>query len=125
MPVRRFTEYPGPGNTSLRLWLILTRMAHARQTTTFGALAPLIGMNPAFALPVARPLNPIAAFCHENELPLLTALVLRVGPGIPEGLVGWLQCFQQTLPEAQAAVFCFDWYNIFPPTPEEFVAAGR
>ena len=33
MPVRRFTEHPGPGTRSLRLWLILTRMgATPRQT---------------------------------------------------------------------------------------------
>jgi putative restriction endonuclease len=102
-------------------------MARARQATTFGELAPLIGMNPAFPLPVAGYLNPIAAFCYENELPLLPALVLRADGHIPEGLVAWLQRFQQTLPEAQETVFDFDfdWYDIFPPTPEEFVAAGK
>ena len=60
-----------------------------------------------------------------NKLPLLAALVLQAGGGTPEGLVAWLRRFQQTLPQAQAAVFGFDWYDIFPPTPEEFVAAGR
>ena len=125
MTVRRFTEDPRPGTRSLRLWLILTCMARARQTTTFGELAPLIGMNPAFALPVAGFLNPIAAFCYKNELPLLPTLVLQAGGGTPAGLAAWLQRFQQTLLEAQEAVFGFDWYELFPPTPEEFVAAGR
>ena len=125
MPVRRFTEHPGANNRALRLWLILTCMARARQATTFGELAQLIGMNPAFALPVAGYLNPIAALCYENELPLLTALVLSASGDTPTGLAAWLQRFQQTLPEAQEAVFNFDWYDIFPPTPEEFGEAAN
>ena len=99
-------------------------MAHARQTTTIGELAGLIGMNPTFALPVAQYLDPIAALCYQNELPLLTALVLSANGNTPVGLVAWLQRFQQTLPQAQQAVFNFDWYDIFPPTPEEFGEAA-
>ncbi len=125
MPVRRFSEHPEANNRSLRIWLILIRMAPARQTTTFGELAELIGMNRRFPLPVAGFLEPIAALCDQNGLPPLTALVLSANGKTPAGLVVWLQRFGQTLPQAQQAVFTFDWYNIFPPTPEEFGEAAN
>lgn len=125
MPVRRFSDHPGANNRVLRVWLILIRMAHARQTTSFGELAPLIGMSRTFALPVAQYLDPIAALCYQNELPLLTALVLSANGNTPAGLATWLQRFGQTLPQAQQAVFNFDWYDIFPPTPEEFGEAAN
>ena len=124
MPVRRFSEHPNANNRSLRLWLILIRMAHARQTTTFGELAQLIGMG-AFPPAIVPFLTRIADFCDQNGLPPLTALVLQAGGGIPAGLDALLQRSGQTLLQAQQAVFDCDWYDILPPTPEEFGQAAR
>ena len=119
MALSRFGDYPGINNRALQLWLILICRARGRQTTTFGELAGLIGMA-GFAVPIGMFLGPIAAYCLANGLPPLTALVLQAGNGTPPGLVLLLEQHGLTLAEAQEAVFDFNRYSIFPPTPVEF-----
>ena len=101
---------------ALQLCHILTGMAQARQTTTFGELADQLGMNPAFPLPVAQFLDPIAAHCDAHGLPPLTALVLQAGDGIPGGLLRWLH--GQPWEQAVEDVFNFDWDGFCLAAPD-------
>jgi hypothetical protein len=64
-------------------------------------------------------LDPIQNFCAANELPALTALVVKKGSGAPShGFVA-----ASDAPASQAEVFAFDWIERGCPSPEELGAA--
>jgi putative restriction endonuclease len=86
-----------------------------RQTLTYEMLDKL--MN--FGAPVA--MGPITdyiwCYCKINNLPPLTIIVVSKATGQPSSGMGNFTFAQQE------AVFSFDWYDIVPPTIEEFIAA--
>jgi hypothetical protein len=104
---------------SAQIWSLLTYAASLRATLTYKRLGELIGAPPAA---LGAWLEPIQSYClvHQpEELPPLTALVVREGDGMPGG--GFTGA--SNVPRAQADVFGFDWRRVRPPTPEELLAA--
>ena len=86
------------------IWPELTRAAEKHPTLTYGELAPLIPTNP---LSVGLALGPIQAYCMEQKLPPLTALVVGKTTGVPgNGFVAW---DVDDLDEGLNAVFHYPW----------------
>jgi hypothetical protein len=98
---------------ALQVWQILVSMAHNRQITTYKRLAAMIGYRGA--LPTRDILARIAYYCNQNKLPPLTALVVNTGTGQPGGGIP-----VEDAPSEREDVFDYDWFGIFPPTPDQF-----
>jgi len=111
-----FKEHATQSTRALQVWLILIGKASNRQMVTYGMLAKMLGYEGAGTL--AHILGHIMHYCHENQLPPLTVLVVNQDTGLPgEGLVG------ADLNAGREAVFRFDWHSLVPPAPDELAAA--
>jgi putative restriction endonuclease len=99
---------------ALQAWLILIGKAYNHQTMTYIELANLMGYNDA--RPIRNFLIPIMKYCDQNGLPPLTVLVVGKGSGTPG--TGLTTVDNPDLDRQK--VFNYDWYNLYPPTPEEF-----
>ena len=103
-------------SSAAELWPILTRLASERRTETYGAVGREIGL---IARGVSGALTPIHAYCERNDLPLLTALVVRAdtrrpGEGYQSPVDHIAECHM---------VYGYDWTKVTPPTGEEFRAS--
>lgn len=59
-------------------------------------------------------------YCQQNQLPPLTVIVVNQKTGLPgEGLT------DVELNADREAVFNYDWFNLYPPSPEELAAAYK
>ena len=96
-----------------QIWPLLAWAATNRQTLTYQIVSRLTGL-PQQSLGMF--LEPIQSYCLENELPPLTALVVRIGDGRPgEGNI------QSDNPlQAYIQIFSFNWMERGAPSPEEF-----
>ncbi len=99
---------------ALQTWQFLISRAKNRQLVRYRELANLMGYSDN------RPLNPILGhimfYCHDHELPPLTAIVVS-RDGTPGS--GFTETPRDELDRARENVFNYDWYNIYPPTPQE------
>jgi len=110
-----FDENPTRPRRALQVWLILIAYAYNRRTLTYSDLAMLIGYNDV--RPVGQVLDYVWYYCQQVDLPPLTGLVVNKTTGLPGDGMG-----NYTLAE-QEQVFAFNWYNLIPPTPEQFEEA--
>lgn len=109
-----FEKHAKHPTRALQVWLILIGQAHHRQTITYEDLGDLIGV-PQFGLgPI---LEYIKRFCEQNQLPMLTVTVVRKDTRKPSHGFG-----ESDVEEQSKAVFEYNWFNIVPPTPEQFAA---
>jgi len=70
---------------------------------------------------MAQLLDPIMCFCIENNLPPLTILVVNDTTGSPgKGLI-----LRGEENSERERVYKCNWYNIYPPTEEDFAQALR
>ena len=110
--VKFFKDNPTNATRALQIWQILIAKANNRQTLTYGVLAQMLGFRGAGIL--ARMLGHIMHYCQQNGFPPLTVLVVNKDTGLPgKGLI------EANLNADRETVFQFDWFGIFPPTPEE------
>ena len=101
---------------ALQIWQILIGRAHNRQEITYRDLRHLMGYPEGSYNVLSRCLDPVMRYCQQNNLPPLTVLVVgertgKPGQGFTAGSGDWNS--------DRARVFAFDWYSIFPPTPDE------
>ena len=67
-------------------------------------------------------LDPVMRYCQANGLPPLTVLVVNQETGKPgAGLSAALQDTDQD----RERVFKYRWFEVFPPTPQDFVEVLR
>jgi putative restriction endonuclease len=116
----------GPANRSQRraseIWKVLIARALGKLTITHGELASEIHFNGANLL--AYPLDCIALYCRQKDLPPLTVLTVNRDSG--KTGVGWFKANPGSDPNAERErVFNFDWFGIVPPTPEELRQAHQ
>ena len=111
-----FSDNPSFPTRALQIWQILISKAANRQTMTYGQLADMLGFGGAGTL--ADMLGHIMFYCQQKKLPPLSALVVNKDTGLPG-----LGLDINDLHAEREAVFKFDWYGIYPPTPEEFKQA--
>lgn len=105
---------------ALQCWQILIGKAMNRQTVNYKGLSETMYGKPAAGV-LAEVLGHIAYYCKQNDLPSLTAIVVNMGgapgPGIPVD--------KTTLDAQREAVFERDWYDVYPPTEDEFSQAFK
>jgi hypothetical protein len=115
----RYKDFPHANYQAQQIWLVLISKAYNRQLTTYREIATILGFEGAGVL--ANQLGHIMYYCQQNELPALTVLVVNDKTGQPgEG-------FESDIDQnaARAKVFNFAWYELVPPTPDEFSAAWK
>jgi len=99
----------------LRSYLVLIGCAADRQTVTYDALARRVKRGGPNLL--ARPLDAIARWCQQHNLPALACLVVEQATGLPGP--GFTVVGRGEIPSEQQRVWDFDWFEILPPTIEE------
>ncbi len=116
--VKFFKSNPTHPTRALQIWQILIAKASNRQTLTYGMLAQLLGFKGAGVL--APILGHIMFYCQQNNLPPLTVIVVNQKTGLPgEGLT------DADLNADREAVFKYDWFDLYPPSPEELALAYK
>jgi hypothetical protein len=113
--VKKFEDCAGREHCAVQAWQILVSLAHNRQTATYEQMSQIMeygtGHNVKYAL------DPIFWFCEENELPPLTALVVLKRDGVPGN--AFVEAYPD-FPRVQAKVFNYPWYELYPPTAEQY-----
>jgi hypothetical protein len=108
--VKHFSENGERANRAVQTWLILVGAAHDRQTITYKRLANMIGYRSGII--ITQILGHILYYCQDNDLPLLTVLVVNEKTGIPG--------FDYDDPDARREeVFAHKWYDDWPPSAKE------
>jgi hypothetical protein len=69
---------------------------------------------------VGNYLGPIYYYCQQQELPMLTSIVVRNDTGLPGDFPTAV-----SFPAEQQRVFKHDWFSIYPPTLQELQQAAR
>jgi hypothetical protein len=117
--LKRFRKGGNNDQRAMQIWQILVGKAHNRQTITYRDLCYLLGFKkPGNA--VTNMLERIYRLCDQNKLPPLTILVVNLSKGIPG----------QGLPigdrdRKREKVFAKNWYEIHPPSEQDFSAAYK
>ena len=116
----------GSANRSQRraseIWKVLIARALGKLNITHGELALEIHFNGANLL--AYPLDCIALYCRQNDLPPLTVLTVNRDSGKPGD--GWFKANPGSDPNAERErVFGYGWSSISLPTPKELGEAYR
>jgi putative restriction endonuclease len=110
-----FDQNPTRPGRALQVWIILVACAHNRQTLTYSDLAARIGYQDVRSL--GQVLDYVWHYCDQHWLPPLTGLVVNKNTGLPGEGMG-----EYTLAD-QEKVFSYNWYNVIPPSLEEFQQA--
>ena len=65
---------------AMQFWSVLVQAARTQQVLSYDMMAKMTGL-PRWTM--TRPLGKILAYCQQNELPLLTSIVLEQSTGNP------------------------------------------
>jgi len=96
-----------------QIWPILISLAHNRQIITYKRLAYLVGIGGPGVLGKG-PLDRIANYCIQNDLPPLTSLVVNEKTGLPGNGIPVKKAATQ-----REVVFNNPWFKIVAPTPDQ------
>ncbi|HZU39078.1 MAG TPA: hypothetical protein VFA18_24345, partial [Gemmataceae bacterium] len=96
---------------------VLTGAAHNRQSLTYTLLADRIGMG---AGTLSGSLDLVMRYCHRNELPPLTVLVVNQETGLPGAGLSTLEEVNRD----RERVFNYPWAKRFPVQISDFGATG-
>lgn len=110
-----FDDNPTRPERALQVWIILIACAHSRQTLTYSNLADRMGYQDV--RPIGQVLDYFFHYCIQHDLPPLTGLVVNKNTGLPGEGMGEYDFSDQE------QVFTYDWYNVIPPSPEDFEQA--
>jgi hypothetical protein len=119
--MRKLNPSSAHPDRAVQMWQILTAAAMQRQTLTYEILAQKVYQRDAQGV-LNQILGHIAFYCIENDLPLLTVLVVNKGTGQP----GWNIPADRTpgsIDQERERVYATDWYDIYPPNAQELAAA--
>ena len=112
--VKKFDEIRTRYSRAVQIWQILIGLARNRQTITYGMLGKKIGFEGVGT--IGQFLDPTMRYCKKNNLPPLTIVVVGETTGSPgEGLI---TIANENLD--REAVFHYDWYNLYPPSEDDF-----
>lgn len=116
---KTFNDNPTHPKRALQIWQILISKAANRQTLTYKMLSQLLGFKGAGTL--APILGHIMYYCKHHQFPPLTVLVVNQTTGLPgDGLIT-----TDNLHAEREQVFNFDWFGLYPPSPEELQEAYK
>ena len=117
--MRKFNPSSNASDRAIQAWLILVGCAMNRQTLTYDRLAKAMYRRPAAGV-LNKILGHIAFYCKDEGLPLLTSIVVKKKGGAPGG---GIPIDLARIDSERERVYKTDWFNIYPPTPEELSAA--
>jgi hypothetical protein len=119
--MRYFNPHSAHSDRSVQAWQILVGKAMNRQTVTYQDLSKLMFEKDAAGV-LAKILGNIAFFCLDNGLPVLTTIVVNTTSGTPGDAI---PIDPATIDHARAEVYGRNWYDIYPPSAEEFEASRK
>lgn len=100
---------------AVQAWQFLIGAAMNRQTLTYKRLSQLLFQRDAAGV-LAHILGHIAFNCIDNELPPLTAVVVKSDQGRPGERI---PIDLADVESEREKVYETDWYDIYPPSEEE------
>jgi hypothetical protein len=103
---------------AVQAWQYLITKAHNRQIVRYDDVAQVMGYTDN--RPLSAILNYIMVYCSQNSLPSLSIIVVNKD-GTPG--TGFTEISRHDLDRGREAVFACDWYEIIPPTVDEFYEA--
>lgn len=106
---------------AVQAWIILVGAAMNRQTLTYLGLSQLMYRRNAAGV-LDKVLGHVAFYCIEKGLPPLTAIVVGKGRGTPGQDI---PLEMASLDGARERVYAYDWFDQYPPTEIELVAAMK
>lgn len=104
---------------ALQAWIILVGAAMNRQTLTYESLSVKMYQKKAAGV-LDKILGHVAFYCIEQGLPPLTSIVVGKGRGTPGQDI---PLDIASLDSARERVYAYDWYDEYPPTPEQLAEA--
>lgn len=110
---KTFNQIPTRPYRALQLWQILIAKAANSQFATYGELERILGYKGAGVF--AQILGHIMYYCEQNDLPPLTALVVKKKTGRP----GLGLTTRTDLDAGRQNVFRYEWFKLVPPTPAQ------
>lgn len=103
---------------AVQIWHILISKAHSRQVITYSMIGDLFGYERHGIL--GRHLQNITRFCRHKNFPLLPILVVHTKTGSPGDE---LILADVDLNAERERVFEYKWYEIYPPSEDDFKEA--
>ncbi|MFH1674857.1 MAG: hypothetical protein ABIF87_15755 [Pseudomonadota bacterium] len=103
---------------AIQSWQYLIGKARNRQLVKYSELANLMGYTDCRSL--TSILGHLMFFCEQEGLPPLTIIVVNSG-GCPGE--GFTQVGRNELDIGRERTFNYDWFSVYPPSPEELKAA--
>ena len=104
---------------AVQAWQILVGKAMNRQTLTYLLLSRLMYGKDAQGV-LAAILGHIAYYCEDHGLPPLTTIVVGKKRGTPGESI---PVDESRLDELRESVYDHDWYDVYPPSADDFEAA--
>ena len=104
---------------AMQFWPVLVLAARTQQVLGYDTMEKMTGL-PRWTM--TRPLGKILAYCQQNELPLLTSIVLEQGTGKPADPSFNVPTLD--LAAEHRRVFIFDWLRNGCPTLGAFEDAA-
>jgi hypothetical protein len=98
-----------------RIWPELAERARTGQTITYQSLKEVIGFN-GWQRTFSHCLGRIANYCHINDWPIITAVVVNKATGAPGNGIPFVDDFEIELER----VCAFSWNAHRAPVAEEF-----
>ena len=119
--MRKFNPTAKHPDRAVQAWLILVNAAMNRQTLTYEGLSMLMYGHEAAGV-LNKILGHIAFYCIDEKLPPLTSIVVGKKGGVPGAEIP-IDLTQ--IDSERERVYNTDWFDIYPPTPNEFSDAHR
>jgi hypothetical protein len=101
---------------AVQAWQVLVSAAMHRQTMTYEGLSVLMYQKEAAGV-LNNVLGHIAFYCIDNGLPPLTSIVVGKNRRTPGDEIPFDPA---TIDADREKVYATDWYDIYPPSAEEF-----
>ena len=106
---------------AVQAWQILVGKAMNRQTVTYEGLSVLMYVKEAAGV-LAGILGHIAFYCMDNDIPILTTIVVGKGPGKPGDRI---PIDPEKIDEEREKVYGHNWYDIYPPSEADLATAYK
>jgi hypothetical protein len=103
---------------ALQGWQYLISKARNRQLVRYEQLAEIMGYTDS--RPLFTMLGHIMYYCAQEDLPPLTIIVVN-NDGTPGE--GFTQVERAEFDRQREQTFAFNWFSVYPPSPEQFTAA--
>ena len=112
---------------AVQAWQILVGKAMTRQTITYLDLSRLMYKKEAQGV-LGDVLASILFYCNDNDLPILTVIVVgqnsgKPGPGALRDPAN-MHSTTLDIDEERERVYATDWYDIYPPAEAELISAN-